>query len=71
MFVTNREKEGTSIGSKLRIKSDVEVLAGTLKAGSIVEVTGTPDERGEFQVKDLDSGQPIYLHPALSNYEKV
>lgn len=70
-FISNRQLEGTTIGSKLKLDADVSVLKGLFKAGSIVEVIGNPDERGEFLCKDIKSGEEVYLHPAISKYSKA
>lgn len=71
MFKSNRELEGTTIGSKIRLLQDVDVLKGRFMSGSILEIIGDPDDRGEFKCRDLDSGETVYLHPALSSYERA
>lgn len=71
MFISNKEKEGRTIGSRLQLIRDVEVLKGTFAAGSILEVIGESDSRGEFECRDLDSGETVYLHPLLTHYKKV
>lgn len=70
-FVSNRELEGTSIGSRIKLNHDVDVLKGRFLAGSILEVIGDPDPRGEFECRDIDSGERVFLHPALSSFTKV
>lgn len=71
MFISRREREGSSIGSRLQLTSDVTVLKGTFTRGTIVEVIGDPDERGEFLCRDTDSREEVYLHPCFGNYRKV
>lgn len=70
-FVSDRKLEGTSIGSRIKLSHDVNVLKGRFLAGSILEVIGDPDSRGEFECRDIDSGERVFLHPALSRYERL
>lgn len=65
------ERSTLKVGDKLKLNSDVSVIKGTFKAGSILTVIGMPDSRGEFECSDRDSGETVYLHPALSSYSKV
>lgn len=71
MFRSNREIEGTSVGSRLKLNATVRVLKGEFAAGSILRVIGEPDARGEFECVDEESGERVYLHPALSSYVKA
>ena len=69
-FRSNREIEGTSVGSRLKLTAPVSVLKGEFGRGSILRIIGEPDARGEFECVDEESGEHVYLHPALSSYEK-
>ena len=71
MFISNRELEGTSIGSRIKLNEDVRVLKGLFKAGSILRVTGDPDARGEFTCVDEDSGETVGICSALCSYSPV
>lgn len=71
MFISSREKQDIAVGNRLKLTADCEVIKGTFKAGSILRVIGDPDERGEFECVDEDSGERVFLHPALTFYVKV
>jgi hypothetical protein len=68
------EGELGPIGSKLRLTKDITVLKGTFLKGSTVTLlkyAQPNDIRGEFTVKDDDSGEELLLAPALGGYEKI
>lgn len=69
-FRSNREIEGTAVGSKVQLTAPVRVLKGEFTEGSILEVIGEPDGRGEFLCRDLKSGEEVLLHPMFRNYRK-
>ncbi len=74
MFVSNRQKELGEIGDKLRLTKDIVVPMGTFLNRSIVTLMEYPDAddiRGEFKVRDDDSGEEFYLTPLLGGYEKI
>lgn len=70
-YKNNRELEGTAIGMKIRLNAPVRVLKGEFAAGSLLEVVGDPDNRGEFKCRDLDSGEMVYITPVLCSYSKA
>lgn len=50
-FKSNRELEGTKIGTRVRLTRDVDVLSGRFEQGTIMTVTGHGD-RGLDLVDD-------------------
>lgn len=69
-FRSNREIEGTSVGSRLQLTAPVRVLKGEFASGSVLRVIGEPDSRGEFECVDEESGEHVRLHSSLSSYKK-
>ena len=68
-FLSNKQLEGRIIGSRLKLIKPVKVLKGEFTRGSILEVIGESDQRGEFLCRDLESGEEVYLHPLLNSYQ--
>jgi hypothetical protein len=60
-FVTRQEIEGRTGGSRIRLDQDVEVLAGIMKKGSVLEFVESDGRENWY--RDVDSGQKIGLVP--------
>jgi len=56
------------VGATIKLDADAQCMKGTMKKGSVCTIISTQDGRGEFMVKDLESGETIGLHPSLSKY---
>lgn len=66
MFV--RANAGYDLGKRIRLNSDIKVLAGTMKRGSIVKVVEGADNRGEYMVED-ENGDRVGFIPSWCAHE--